>query len=59
MHGFRDDTGGTVRFLTVCESAQTTAEMFRHYDRAGRSTLGGLKPEEIVAIAARYGVHMI
>ena len=32
------------------------AEMFRHFDRAGRETGRPLAPEEIVAIAGQYGV---
>lgn len=57
-HGFRNDTGETVRFLVVARPGLQAVEMFRHFDRAGRAAPGGLTPPEIVAICGQYGVQM-
>lgn len=58
-HGFRNDTAAPVRFLVMLRPGRQSMEMFRHFDRAGRSALGGgLTPQEIVAIGAQYGVSM-
>jgi mannose-6-phosphate isomerase-like protein (cupin superfamily) len=56
LHGFRNDTGETVRFLVICRPGVQAAEMFRHFDRAGRASADGLTPADIVAIAGQYGV---
>ena len=58
VHGFRNDEAADVRFLVICTPGVQAAEMFRHFDRAGRAAPGGLTPPEIVAICAQYGVHM-
>ncbi|MFT8242909.1 cupin domain-containing protein [Roseomonas sp. BN140053] len=57
-HGFRNDTAAAVRFLVMARPGLQTAEMFRHFDRAGRAAPGGLTPPEIIAICAQYGVEM-
>ena len=58
-HGFRNDTGGEVRFLVISQPGVQAAEMFRHLDRAGRAAApGGPAPDEIVAICGQYGVRM-
>ncbi len=57
-HGFRNDTDATVRLLVICRPGIQAAEMFRHFDRAGRGTPGGLTPPEIVSICTQYGVRM-
>jgi len=56
LHGLRNDTGRTVRFVVAATPGFQAAEMFRHFDRAGRETGRPLRPEEIVAIAGQYGV---
>jgi len=58
LHGFRNDTDGTVRFLVICQPGIQSVEMFRHFDRAGRAAPGGLPPAEIAGIAAQYGVQV-
>jgi mannose-6-phosphate isomerase-like protein (cupin superfamily) len=57
-HGFRNDTAETVRFLVVVRPGLQALEMWRHFDRAGRTMPNGLTPPEIVAICAQYGVEM-
>jgi quercetin dioxygenase-like cupin family protein len=57
-HGFRNDTAETVRFLVVVRPGFQAVEMWRHFDRAGRTMPNGLTPPEIVAICAQYGVEM-
>ena len=57
-HGFRNDTAETVRFLVVARSGLQAVEMWRHFDRVGRTAPNGLTPAEIVAICAQYGVEM-
>ncbi|MGE0418413.1 MAG: cupin domain-containing protein [Acetobacteraceae bacterium] len=59
MHGFRNDTNRTVRVLVVADRGQHVTEMFRHFDRAGRTAGGRLQPTEIVEISRQYGVHMV
>ncbi len=54
-HGFRNDTETPVRFLAMALPGIQAAEMFRHFDRAGRAA-GELQPAEIGAIASQYGV---
>jgi len=56
LHGFRNDTDRTVRLVVAATPGVQAAEMFRHFDRAGRETGRPLEPEEIVAIAGQYGV---
>ncbi len=58
VHGFRNDTDGIVRLMVIAQPGLQSAEMFRHFDRAGKATPGGLTPPEIVAICAQYGVRM-
>lgn len=55
LHGFRNDTDGTVRLLVIAQPGVQAAEMFRHFDRAGRA--GPLAPADIAAIAGEYGVR--
>jgi uncharacterized cupin superfamily protein len=57
-HGFRNETGGEVRFLVIAQSGVQALEMFRHLDRAGRAAAGPLPPAEIEGICAAYGVSM-
>ena len=57
-HGFRNDTAEPVRFLVMASPGVQGLEMFRHFDRAGKATPGGLTPPEVVAICAQYGVRM-
>lgn len=57
-HGFRNDGAGPVRFLVMTTPGLQSIEMFRHFDRAGQDSAGGLTPAEIVAICAQYGVAM-
>ena len=56
LHGFRNDTAGTVKILVVAQPGMQAAEMFRHFDRAGKA--GALAPSDIVAIAGEYGVRL-
>lgn len=58
LHGFRNDGATAARFLVICRPGVQAAEMFRHFDRAGKAAPGGLAPPEIVGIAAAYGVSM-
>lgn len=55
LHGFRNDTDGTVKLLAIASPGVQLAEMFRHFDRAARKA--PLTPPEIMAIAAEYGVQ--
>lgn len=55
LHGFRNDTDGTVKLLAIASPGVQLAEMFRHFDRAARKA--PLTPPEIMAIAAEYGVR--
>ena len=55
LHGFRNDTADTVKLLVIAQPGVQAAEMFRHFDRAGRKA--PLTPPDIVAIAAEYGVQ--
>lgn len=55
LHGFRNDTAGTVELLVIAQPGVQAAEMFRHFDRAGQKA--PLAPPDIVAIAAEYGVR--
>lgn len=57
-HGFRNDTDRPARFLVMAAPGLQALEMFRHFDRAGRSTPGGLAPPQIVEICRQYGVVM-
>lgn len=57
VHGFRNDTDRVVRFLVLCTPGVQAAEMFRHFDRAGRTA--PLTPEAVGCICAEYGVRMI
>jgi uncharacterized cupin superfamily protein len=54
LHGFRNDSGGTVKLLVIAQPGVQAAEMFRHFDQAGKN--GPLAPPDVVAIAAEYGV---
>ena len=54
LHGFRNDTKGTVRMMVVATPGVQAAEMFRHFDRAARG--GPLSPDAVAGIAAQYGV---
>jgi mannose-6-phosphate isomerase-like protein (cupin superfamily) len=56
LHGFRNDTSSTVRLIVAATPGVQAAEMFRHFDRAGREKGAPLAPPEIVAIAGQYGV---
>ncbi len=58
LHGFRNDTSAVVRFLVICQPGLQAAEMFRHFDRAGRAATRPLPPAEIVEIAAQHGVSI-
>ncbi len=55
LHGFRNDTAGTVKLLVIAQPGVQAAEMFRHFDRAAKKA--PLAPPDIVAIAAEYGVQ--
>jgi uncharacterized cupin superfamily protein len=55
LHGFRNDTGSTVKMTVIASPGVQLAEMFRHFDRAARK--GPLTPPDIMAIAAEYGVQ--
>lgn len=55
-HGYRNDTGTTVRTLVMSQPGLQAAELFRHLDRAGRAARDGLAPEEVAEIAGQYGV---
>jgi quercetin dioxygenase-like cupin family protein len=55
LHGFRNDTKGTVKLLVIAQPGIQAAEMFRHFDRAAKTA--PLAPPDIVAIAAEYGVR--
>jgi quercetin dioxygenase-like cupin family protein len=55
LHGFRNDTSGTVKLVVVATPGVQAAEMFRHFDRAAKN--GPLAPPEIASIAAQYGVQ--
>ena len=57
LHGFRNDTNGTVRLLVVATPGLQAAEMFRHFDRAMREAGQPLAPPQIAAIAGEYGVQ--
>jgi quercetin dioxygenase-like cupin family protein len=57
-HGFRNDGATPSRSLVLCRPGLRLAEMFRHFDRAGKAAPGGLRPDEIAAICAQYGVRM-
>lgn len=57
LHGFRNDTNGTVRLLVVATPGLQAAEMFRHFDRATREAGQPLVPSQIAAIAGEYGVQ--
>jgi uncharacterized cupin superfamily protein len=56
LHGFRNDTGATVRLFVVATPGVRAAEMFRHFDRAAREAGQALAPMQIAAIAGEYGV---
>jgi quercetin dioxygenase-like cupin family protein len=59
VHGFRNDGAAPARCLVLARPGLQAAEMFRHFDRAGRAAgAAGLAPPEIVAICAQYGVRM-
>lgn len=55
LHGFRNDSASAARILVIATPGLQLAEMFRHFDRAGRKT--ALAPPDIVAIASEYGVR--
>jgi uncharacterized cupin superfamily protein len=55
LHGFRNDTTGVVKLLVIAQPGVQAAEMFRHFDRAGRQA--PLTPPDIMAIAGEYGVN--
>ena len=55
LHGFRNDTDGTVKLVVIASPGVQLAEMFRHFDRAARN--GPLAPPDVMAIAAEYGVQ--
>lgn len=55
LHGFRNDTAGTVRLLVIAQPGLQAAEMFRHFDRAAQKA--PLTPADVMAIAAEYGVR--
>lgn len=57
LHGFRNDTDGTVRLIVVATPGLQAAEMFRHFDRATKAAGVPLAPPQIVAIAGEYGVR--
>jgi quercetin dioxygenase-like cupin family protein len=54
LHGFRNDSAGTVKILVIAQPGVQAAEMFRHFDRAAKA--GPLTPPDVMAIAAEYGV---
>lgn len=54
LHGFRNDTDGTVKLVVIASPGVQLAEMFRHFDRAARKA--PLTPPDVMAIAAEYGV---
>lgn len=57
LHGFRNDTDGTVRLVVVATPGLQAAEMFRHFDRATKAAGMPLAPPQIMAIAGEYGVR--
>ncbi len=56
-HGFRNATDSPARMLVVLSPGVQALEMFRHFDRAGRTAQ--LAPEAIMAIACQYGVRFV
>lgn len=54
-HGFRNATAKPARMLVALTPGIQALEMFRQFDRAGRAR--PLQPEDIVSIAAQYGVR--
>jgi len=57
LHGYRNDTAGTVRLVVAATPGVQLAEMFRHFDRAQQANGGPLAPPDIMAIAGQYGVQ--
>jgi hypothetical protein len=56
-HGFRNAADAPARMFVVLTPGVQGLEMFRHFDRAGRAAR--LQPEDIVGIAAQYGVRFV
>ena len=56
-HGFRNASGAIARMLVALTPGVQGLEMFRHFDRAGRSA--PLALEDIIGIAAQYGVRFV
>jgi quercetin dioxygenase-like cupin family protein len=58
VHGWKNASGRELRFLVIALPGLQAVEMFRHFDRAGKTARGALAPEMIVGICAQYGVRM-
>ena len=57
LHGFRNDTAGTVRLIVIATPGVQSAEMFRHFDRVAKAADAPLALATVMAIAGEYGVH--
>jgi mannose-6-phosphate isomerase-like protein (cupin superfamily) len=57
-HGFRNDSPAPAQLLVMASPGRYAAEMFRHFDRAGRGPFP-LTPAGIPLIAGQYGVRFI
>ncbi len=57
-HGFRNDTAAPAQLLVVALPGRYALEMFRHFDRAGKSP-SPFTPADISAIAGQYGVRFV
>lgn len=57
-HGYRNDTAAPVQLLVMALPGQYALEMFRHFDRAGKSP-SPFTPADIPAIAGQYGVRFV
>lgn len=57
-HSFRNDSDADARLYVMALPGQHALEMFRHFDRVGRSGKP-LAPADIPAIAGQYGVRFI
>ena len=55
VHGYRNDSGDTVRLLVIARPGLQAGEMFRHLDRASRR--GPISPSRVGEITAAYGVR--
>ena len=56
-HGVRNASAAPARVLVVLSPGLQVLEMYRHFDRAGRTA--PLAPDAIASIAAQYGVRLV